>query len=90
VSQFKKGDLVRCINAGVCRGVDANPALTEGSVYTVQHCGEESVCLEYHVMWGYFPQRFELVYRAGPRAVEPKNRCEVGTFPFLNPGRGRV
>lgn len=74
--QFKPGDRVVCVNTF---GTDPEDGLARGARYTVKEAEAGFVVLEgVHGDW--YPHRFRLV----------EAPVEVGTFPFLNPGPGRV
>lgn len=83
MERFNPGDRVECVNP--------NSQTKRGAVYTVVEdtdddlFGGRLVDLK-EVDSSVFHWRLKLVKVAPP----PKPELEVGTFPFLNPGAGRV
>jgi hypothetical protein len=80
--KFKKGDRVRCINAGRINGVHCQ-LLVEGAVYEVHHQPSDTnvfVMVNGRDMYGFFPQRFELA-PSFPRTVAHEHRSDVRPGP---------
>lgn len=77
---FRPGQKVVCVNAGTFT------ELVQGKSYTVDKVHDGAVWVKCPARMGFYAWRFAALVKPVPDVSDTL----FGTFPFLNPGKGRV